>query len=118
MAGNIHHINQPLCGEQMIAKILGFDNLSGDALIMLGWAVFYLHGLWNNETREFIQNIVDKKIGYERRVQVEIESNLVNFLVTSFSTKTKGKLPSVTHCNHEATFLALSLTKRELFKVV
>ena len=61
----IHHQNVPLCSEGMIAKLLSMPNISGDWLILLGWGMFYLHGLWPDQTRELIQNIADKKIGFE-----------------------------------------------------
>ena len=41
-------------------------SLGGDWLIMLGWGIFYLHGLWPDATRELIQNIADKKAGFEK----------------------------------------------------
>jgi hypothetical protein len=52
----------------MVAKILSLPSVSGDMLILLGWAMFYLHGLWPDDTRELMQNIADKKIGFEKQM--------------------------------------------------
>ena len=63
----VYHLNEPLCGEQFVARVLSLGCLGREMLLMLGWGLFYLLGLWPDDMRELIQNIAEKKNGFEKK---------------------------------------------------
>ena len=54
----IHHNEKPVCSPQLVAYLLSKE-LSPDIMIFLGWATFYMYGLWDNRGREELQSIAN-----------------------------------------------------------
>ena len=54
----IYHNEEPLCSAQLVAYLLSKE-LTPDIMIFLGWATFYMYGLWDNRGRAELQSIAN-----------------------------------------------------------